>query len=112
MALSREKSLGIIKTSGPERNRPRPYLLGVAEVEAAEPAGFFFFLLCFDFLLVDDLLASAVLVASEAFAGAAVAAGAALDAGAGAGAWAAADSAKAPTRRAVRSLLIVAVFRS
>ena len=115
MASSR-KSLGILKTSRPERNPIRGYLLGVPEVEAVELAGFFFFLLDFDFLCSGaDLPASAALVASGAFAGAAAlagaAAGAALGAGAGAGVWAAADSAKAPTRSAVRSLLIVAVFR-
>ena len=87
-------------------------MLGVPDVEAAELECFFFFLLDFDFLVVDvDLAASADFVASGAFVGALVAAGAVLGAAAGAGAWAAADSAKPAARRAMRSLLIVAVFR-
>ena len=111
MALSRKKPWNYKDFTS--RTQPRcPYLLGVAEVDAELLAGFFFFLLCFDFLVSDvDLPASVALVASGAFAGALAAAGAVLGAGAEVGACAAADSAKALTRRAVRSLLIVAVFR-
>ena len=86
-------------------------MAGVADGEVVE-LECFFFLLDFDFLVVDvDLAVCVAFVASGAFAGALVAAGAVLGAAAGAGAWAAADSAKAPARRAMRSLLIVAVFR-
>ena len=114
------ESLGIIGTSGPERNPKSPYFPGVVEAGAVVLAWcsvvvvcFFFFLL--DFFLSDvDFPASADFVASGAFAGVAAsgAAAAAGAAGAEAGAvvCAAADRAKALAIKAVRSLLMICAF--
>jgi hypothetical protein len=111
----------MIGTSSRERNPESPYFPGVVEAGAVVLAWcsvvvvcFFFFLL--DFFLSDvDLPASADFATSGAFAGVAaagVAAGIAAAAGAaGAVVCAAAVRAKAPAIKAVRSLLILRVFR-